>query len=276
MLGMKRLLLVLIVIALSCVAMLAQETVSVLITGDGNQSENKVFANRVAVGIMRRGNFNAKEQTDSFMELLAEDATYQRNGIVSESKVSQIGKQLGADFVCHIMVTNVLNEKYITTKLIRTETAEVVKLKDAVAKWKDINGLESAANNLAGYLLGSKKDVKKDIIKKDVVKPIQIEIGNQKYEVLPEDLEGSYSWNDAKTACEKLNIYGSDDWYLPNKEELDGVYKHRKEIGGFTADWYWSATNADSEFVWLQSFSDGYQGTTNQSFGRKVRCIRKE
>lgn len=274
--GMKRLVLILIVLIVSSIVVLAQETITVFIAGDGNQSENKVFATRVAVGIERRGNFTANEQTDSFLELLADDTSYKQNGQISDNKISQIGKQLGADFVCYIMVSNILNEKYITTKLIRTETAEVVKIKDAVANWKDVNGLESAANNLAAYLLGSKKEVKKDIMKKDVVKPIQMQIGNQKYEVMPKDLDGTYSWTEAKDACDKLIIFGNDDWFLPSKEELEGIYKHRKEIGGFSGDWYWSATEDDSEFVWLQSFSDGYQGTTNQSFGRKVRCLRKE
>jgi hypothetical protein len=261
---------------MSCAGLLAQEKVAVFVTGDNKLSENKVFGARFVAALEKRNDIKAVEYTDNFLEQLASDFAYQQNGVLSCNKVSQIGKQLGTDLVCVIEISNIFNEKYISAKLISTVTAEIIKQREVTAVWKDINGLIAATQNLANYMFQNKKSNGKGT--KDIVveKPKPLNIDFEKYEVMPYDLEGSYSWSNAKAACVNLDVFGENDWFLPNKEELNAMYKQKVEIGGFSEDWYWSCDEAESNFYWLQNFSDGYQGTTNQSFGRKVRCIRKK
>ena len=52
-----------------------------------------------------------------------------------------------------------------------------------------------------------------------------------------------------------------DEWFLPSKDELNGMYNnlHRNGIGGFASDFYWSSSEGSSYHAWKQDFSDGSQ-----------------
>ena len=111
--------------------------------------------------------------------------------------------------------------------------------------------------------------------------PKQIQINYQNYEVLPGDLEGTYTWSDANSACANLTAFGKSDWYLPTKDELAGLYKQKNEIGGFADYHYWSSTEYISKFVssnnsWYLSFRDGYQYFHDNGNYSLVRCVRKK
>ncbi len=271
---MKRLAFIFAVMLLSSVGMLAQETVAVYVTGDDKPAVKKVFGSKFVAAIVNKGEYRAVERTDSFLEQLSKETAYQQSGAVSDSKISQIGKQLGADMVCAIDISNVFGEKYISAKLISTETAEVLKVRDMSENWEDLSGLTEVAENLAAELVGAKKTAKKD---PNGLK--QIQINYQNYEVLPGDLDGTYTWSNAKSACANLTAFGKSDWYLPTKAELDGLYKRKDEIGGFTGDWYWSSSEYDSNYAgaWEQRFSGGDQNLTSPKYNyyARVRCVRK-
>ena len=71
---------------------------------------------------------------------------------------------------------------------------------------------------------------------------------------------GLYKWNDAKTKAENFNGANFNDWYLPNKSELDLIYQnmHKNGLGGFTDRSYWSSSEYDNLHAWIQYFSDGH------------------
>ncbi len=83
--------------------------------------------------------------------------------------------------------------------------------------------------------------------------------------------EGAY----AAYLCDTLNAYGYDDWYLPAKNELNALYANRLIIGGFDISHYWSSTEFDNSFAWIQHFGDGTQTETSKDQYFAVRCIRK-
>ena len=99
-------------------------------------------------------------------------------------------------------------------------------------------------------------------------KPIVIKPEFEAFEVYPKDLEGRFTWHEAKEACEALG----EDWRLPTKEELNEIYKNRD--GGFADSNYWSSTEADNGNAWLQSFGGGYQYGTNKNYTYNVRAVR--
>lgn len=79
------------------------------------------------------------------------------------------------------------------------------------------------------------------------------------------------NWSDAKKACAELG----DGWRLPTKDELNSLYLNKYEIGFFTDDGYWSATEVDNSNAWLQFFSTGYRNngvSKNNKFD--VRAVR--
>ena len=92
-------------------------------------------------------------------------------------------------------------------------------------------------------------------------------IGN--LEVMPNDL-GQMSWKDAKKACSDLG----DGWRLPTRVELDLLYQHKENIGGFDNYEYWSSESTDQNSAWIQYFGNGYQYTNDGAEIPYVRVVR--
>ena len=67
------------------------------------------------------------------------------------------------------------------------------------------------------------------------------------------------------------------DWFLPSKDELNLMYEnlYKKGLGLFAADDYWSSSEYDATYAWLQSFSSGDQPNDYaRSHRSRVRPVR--
>jgi uncharacterized repeat protein (TIGR02543 family) len=67
-----------------------------------------------------------------------------------------------------------------------------------------------------------------------------------------------------------------DDWFLPSKDELDLMYQNLREnnLGGFSDELYWSSSEYDFYFAWIQDFSNGFQDDSYRHYGFRVRPVR--
>jgi hypothetical protein len=82
---------------------------------------------------------------------------------------------------------------------------------------------------------------------------------------------GPMAWDEAVKACKALG----DGWRLPTKEELDWMYQHKDEIGGFGSGWLWSSSqDYNGSGAWIQRFSVGYQDYYYKFSGYAVRACR--
>ena len=94
--------------------------------------------------------------------------------------------------------------------------------------------------------------------------------GEHGLEAKAADETNSLSWSDAVTAA---IAYGSG-WHLPTKTELKVLYEHRKVVGAFAKDDYWSSTELDSNSAWIQGFGNGDQDRYNKYSKLRVRAVR--
>jgi len=94
---------------------------------------------------------------------------------------------------------------------------------------------------------------------------------------------GELNWGAALTACEELVMNGYSDWVLPNKDQLETIYKslYKRGIGGFVSDWYWSSSEYNADAAWYFSFGNGQAGRhdrdgSNKSirYALRVRAVR--
>jgi hypothetical protein len=88
---------------------------------------------------------------------------------------------------------------------------------------------------------------------------------------------GEMNWNDAITACQELVMNGYSDWVLPNKDQLELIYKnlHQKGIGGFSSEYYWSSSEYAADDAWYFIFFEGLGFTVNsKNDTRQVRAVR--
>ncbi len=98
------------------------------------------------------------------------------------------------------------------------------------------------------------------------------------YHVYPD--MGEMTWSQAMSACNGLSYGGYDDWYLPNKEELNAMYQKKSSIGGFSYTayncYYWSSTESSSSYAWYQNLNSGSKNSDAKSAYYRVRCVRRE
>jgi hypothetical protein len=95
------------------------------------------------------------------------------------------------------------------------------------------------------------------------------------YQIMPEDLQGNFKWEEAKNACESSTSYGYNDWYLPAINELEFMYSNKVALN-MTGDWYWSSTPKGGSAIYDFNFELGKKFDTSAGAKRKVRCIRKK
>ena len=109
---------------------------------------------------------------------------------------------------------------------------------------------------------------------------LTFELNGKKYEAAKNDLEGRYTYDQARAGCEGLVDPDdfNEDWFLPSKEELNAMYEqlHKKGVGGFANFFYWSFPEFedDENLAWGQNFSSGYQGYGSKDGIYYVRCVR--
>ena len=84
----------------------------------------------------------------------------------------------------------------------------------------------------------------------------------------------------AAQLCAGSTLVGADggiyeDWFLPSKDELNQLFEHKTEIGGFGDNHYYlSSTEIDANNAWAQDFDDGNQAIADKSFPNAVRAVR--
>lgn len=68
------------------------------------------------------------------------------------------------------------------------------------------------------------------------------------------------------------NTYG--DWYLPSKYELNLLYLKKNVVGGFANGDYWSSSENDLYYAWIQNFGVGTQSAEEKLRNTFVRAVR--
>ena len=88
--------------------------------------------------------------------------------------------------------------------------------------------------------------------------------------------QGSGSY--AAQLCDDLVLNGYDDWFLPSKDELNELYKHKNVIGGFDNNSiYCSSSENNNNTAGYQNFLNGYQYSTpyyDKGSLYRVRAVR--
>jgi hypothetical protein len=82
----------------------------------------------------------------------------------------------------------------------------------------------------------------------------------------------------AATVCNEYSVTVGGvtyaDWYLPSKHELNLMHINRLIIGGFASRSYWSSTEYDNLYAWLQIFNPNGQFNLGKTNPANVRAIR--
>lgn len=80
----------------------------------------------------------------------------------------------------------------------------------------------------------------------------------------------------AASICDKLNLNGYSDWFLPSKDELNLLYLQKAAglSAAFNNNFYWSSTENSFNGAWSQSFTSGANSSAQKDGTYYVRAIR--
>ena len=142
--------------------------IAVYMTGD--DPINEIVSNRLVDDFARGNEYTTVERTASFLAELSKEHSYERSGEVDDEQIAALGRQFNVQYVC---VTSVLNvwgeEKYITARIIDTETAEVVASCSSNGSIQNSSELIGALNNLSDNFFNAMRSTKQDNAKKVAV-----------------------------------------------------------------------------------------------------------
>lgn len=89
---------------------------------------------------------------------------------------------------------------------------------------------------------------------------------------------GQGGYHAAARYCNKLDLGGYTDWYLPNRYELNLIYSNKAAIPGINTvynPWYWSSSEVASGLAATQNLSDGTQYASDKFDVLHIRCVRR-
>ena len=78
----------------------------------------------------------------------------------------------------------------------------------------------------------------------------------------------------AALKCVRYKGSGYTDWFLPSKDELNELYKHKSLFGSFGFKIYWSSSESNINHAWDQYFASGSQYSYYKSSAYYVRAFR--
>ena len=188
----------------------------------------------------------------------------------SDAKTIKLGNALNAEVISRGKIMKLGNKLYISATLIEAKTAKVLSSSKA-----EITDLGEAPNVLVGFA-------------KNVIDGLSVKIGdigpggglifyiegNKALEC--SELLGEANWEGAKRMCAEYRGGGYDDWYLPNREELDWIYENLKKTGKIAGDSrYWSSSPTSANSAFGIYFSSGWAVDIYYNGGTgSVRAVR--
>ncbi|MBR1878884.1 MAG: hypothetical protein IJ814_07795 [Paludibacteraceae bacterium] len=228
-----RKLLIILLSALSLTAFAQQKKVAVYVTGQ-QTGINKVLGDQLVAAFAKSGKYIAIERTASFLAELGKEQNYQRTGAVDDSELSRLGKQFGVQLVCVADVSDVFGEKYISSRLIDVESAEVVNTSNATSKLENMQELLNVTDGLAKELTAktvqekaaeaaAEQKAKETEIQrlKKAISEGYIQIDNIMVVVANSYPEMTHA--SAKNEANRFNLGGFNDWRLPSPSEMSRI-----------------------------------------------------
>lgn len=215
----------------------------------------------------------------SAFDAIMKEHNFQRSGNVTDSDIKRLGVMAGVQYIIVPEATASGAEFYILVKMLDVETGKFGAVYEALCGTSGTE-IKNACAELGAKLFGTSEVSSYSPTGGNINNlerqsgPKCIQIDNQNYEVMPGDLYGTYTWDEAVSACANLIAFGKSDWYLPNSSELLYLYNRKDEIGGFSDGWYWSSSDGKEQAL-DQRYSDGFRYGHDKTKKERVRCIRK-
>lgn len=241
---MKKGILIFITMLMLSVTLCAQKKVAVYVTGK-DDGINKVLGDKLVEAFVKNGKYIAVERTSGFLAELKKEQNYQRTGEVTDSEISELGKQFGVEYVCVADIYDVYSEKYVSARLIDVESVEIINSANVNTKLDNMNELLRVSVALAnGLTAKTSKELAEEQAAKEAAEQAQLTAIRKQYEaeqneikhqlnqgiLQVEDLQitfpspdTKYYWKEVKKEIKACHVGEKTDWRLPTELEVKKI-----------------------------------------------------
>lgn len=212
------------------------------------------------ISVVDRTNFNK----------ILKEMQFQAGDWANSEKTVKLGTAAGAEIISRGQIIKLGSKMYLSATLIDVKTAKV--LSSAKVQFASIDDIFGILTEFA----------------KDAVEGLSLKIGdigqggglvfyiegNRAYEC--SEVLGERKWSEAKTLCSEYRGGGYDDWYLPNRDELNYIYQNLRKPGKISSNsWFWCSSEGYYNNAGVQKFDDGVQNSFDKdSYAYFVRAVR--
>jgi len=124
----------------------------------------KILGGELARAISRSDKYTAVNRTDVILNILGKEHIYQRSGAVMDEQIKDLGKQIGAQYLCVAEISEVKGGTYyLDARLVDVVTAKTISSATAGSNLSDINEMIRVAQELADDLIGGNSAERKSV-----------------------------------------------------------------------------------------------------------------
>jgi hypothetical protein len=117
-----------------------------------------VLSSRLIAALADSKAYTAVDRTEDVKEILEKEIVYQQSGAVADDDIRKAGIQLGVQYVCIAMVSEVMGSYLFEARLVDVETAEVVKLASKQSAVRNADQLMEAIENTVRVFMGGQNE----------------------------------------------------------------------------------------------------------------------
>lgn len=128
----------------------AQESpkIAVLVYGT-NSGVNEFIQNEIITAFSDDGTYTVCEQQDEFIALINKEHSFQQSGMVDDSDILQMGKKLGAEYVCCFKILElVFGEQPVSARILSVEKGKVIRSVQWSGEMKSMNDVRAACKEI--------------------------------------------------------------------------------------------------------------------------------
>jgi hypothetical protein len=128
-----------------------------IVPDDADNSETKaikkVLGDKLTDAIVRSGVFTATERSEAFLSQIMKEQDFQRGGRVRDDQIVRQARASGAQYLCIADITEVFGERYVTARLIHTESNDIAATTNSSGAIKSMNDLVSISGEVSNNLI---------------------------------------------------------------------------------------------------------------------------
>jgi len=131
-----------------------QPSVAVYVAGDIPNNEKKVLGTYLLKAVVKAGQGKIADDADAFLDAATADEHAKGGAKLSKTRICELGKQFNIRYICVATVTQAFDFFAISTRMVDTETEEIIFKGEAQSHLKTINDLTHVSNQIVESMFG--------------------------------------------------------------------------------------------------------------------------